>query len=75
MYDSLSDENDGPTRSPRKYRLQFRNRNGLQGREAMIVCQNFRVSRHNNLMYTDLHDDVIIIQLNDGDYFDVKVMG
>jgi len=75
MNEYMAEEDAALRRSPRKYRLQFRNRNGLQGREAMIVCQNFRVTMDERLMYTDLTGALNVIILWPGDYFDIKVMG
>lgn len=75
MNESMPEENGEPTRSQMKYRVQFRNRNGLQGREAMIVCQNFRVTADERFFYVSLRGDIRIVALSAGDYFDVKVMG
>jgi hypothetical protein len=75
MSDTTPSGWESPRQSPRKYRLQFRNRDGLQGRQAMVVCQNFRVTQDERLMYSDLNGNLNVIILWPGDYFDVKVMG
>lgn len=74
MNESMSEGFDDPRGAPVKYRIQIRNRKGIQGREAMIVCQNFHVNRYGNITYTDSNGLFRRVTLKVGDYFDVKVM-
>lgn len=74
MHESSSDQEEKPTWSPVRFRVQVRNRKGMQGREAMFVCQNFHVNRTGCITYTNLNGLFMRVTLEPGDYFDVKVM-
>jgi len=76
MNEYLPEENAALTRSRAKYRLTIRGgRYGHSGLPKMIMCINFRVTLDERLMYSDLQGNLNVIDLQPGDYFEVKVMG